>query len=156
MGSEMCIRDRHYEVTISNVGAGIAHIQEVVVKQHGKPLTGYKAFEDAVMTGRMRSWSTVVEKPAAGYLRAGDAVTPISYRLGAGESDLSAYLRGKWGTPMDQVDVSICYCSVLEDCWSVSFLDRKVPKSIKSCGIGDEVKDGFQDFIDERFKARSS
>ena len=145
---------QHYEVTISNVGAGIAHIQKVVAKQHGKPLDNYKAFEESIMTGRMRSWSSLVEVPAAGYLRAGDDVTPVSYRLGAGESDLSAYLRGRWGAPMDNVDVSICYCSVFEDCWTVNFLDRKVPKPTKSCGIGDEVQDDFQDYIDQRFEAR--
>lgn len=146
---------QYYEVRVSNVGAGIAHIQKVVVKQHGKPLGNYKAFEDAVMTGRMRSWASVVEAPVAGYLRAGEEVKPLSYRLGAGESDLPAYLRGQWGTPMDKVDVTVCYCSVLEDCWTVSFLDRKVPKSIESCGIDDEVKDDFQNFIDQRFDARN-
>ena len=146
---------QHYEVKVSNVGAGIAHIQKVVVKQHGKPVENYKAFEEAIMTGRMRSWSTVTETPAAGYLRAGENVIPLGDRLGAGESDLSAYLRGKWGVPMDKVDVSICYCSVLEDCWTVNYLDRKVPKAVSSCGIDDEVQDDFQNFIDQRFEVRN-
>ena len=147
---------KHYEVTLSNVGAGIAHIQKIEATQHGKPLSTYKEFEDSVMTGRMRSWARLVESPAAGYLRAGEDVSPVSYRLGGGESDLSAYLRGKWGKPMDNVDLNVCYCSVLEDCWTISYLDRKSPQAVKNCGIGEQAIDSFQDYIDQRFEARNS
>lgn len=146
---------QYYEATLSNVGAGIAHIQTVTVMQYGKELEGYEQFEEAVMTGRMRSWASLTELPAAGYLRAGEAVSPVSYRLGSAESDLPAYLRGEWGKPMDGVDLQVCYCSVFEDCWTVNYLDRKVPKKTKSCGIGDEVKDSFQRYIDQRFDVRN-
>ena len=147
-------RKQYFEVALSNVGAGIAHIQTVSVSQKGKEITNYNAFEESIMTGRMRSWSTLIEKPSAGYLRAGEAVYPVSYRLGGAEKDLSAYLRGVWGTPLDKVNVHVCYCSVFQDCWTVNYLDRKVPQSVASCGIDDEVKDVFQDFIDQRVEER--
>jgi len=154
--NEKGVTKKFYEVTLSNVGAGIAHIQKVVVLQHGKAVENYPDFESAIMTGRMLSWSTLVEEPAAGYLRAGDAVSPVSYRIGGAEGDLSAYLRGKWGKPMDQVDLEVCYCSVLDDCWTVSYLDRKAPKSVASCGIEERAIDYFQNYIDQRFEARNS
>jgi len=121
---------QHYEVTLSNVGAGIAHIQSVTVLQHGEEIVRYDDFERAIMTGRMRSWSSLTAVSAAGYLRAGEAISPVSYRLGSAESDLPAYLRGEWGIPMDNVDLHVCYCSVFEDCWKMNFLDRKVPIAV--------------------------
>lgn len=147
---------QHFEVTLNNVGAGIAHMQRVMPLQNGEPITDYQAFEDAIMTRRMRSWSTLTEKPAAGFLRAGDKVTPVSFRLGAGERDLSAYLRGEWGTPMDGVDIEICYCSVFGDCWTVKYLDKKLPQPVDNCGIEDAPIDQFQTYIDQRIAARQS
>lgn len=145
---------QHFEITLNNVGAGIAHVQRVTPTQNGEPLADYQAFEDAVMTRRMRGWSNLTEKPAAGYLRVGDAVSPVSYRLGSAERDLSAYLRGEWGTPLDGVDVEVCYCSVFDDCWTVKYLDKKLPVPTESCGIKDAPIDQFQNFIDQRIAAR--
>ena len=145
---------QHFEVTLNNVGAGIAHVQRVTPLQNNKPLAEYKDFELAIMTGRMLSWSSLTEKPAAGFLRAGSSVTPVSYRLGGGERDLSAYLRGEWGKPMDGVDVEVCYCSVFEDCWTVKYLDNKLPQYVNSCGIEDAPIDQFQTYIEQRAKAR--
>ena len=147
---------QYFDIVISNVGAGIAHIQRVSISQKGEKITDYTAFEDSIMTRRMRSWARLTEKSAAGYLRDGESITPVSYRMGAAESDLSAYLRGEWGEPMDQVNVEVCYCSVFDDCWTVNFLDRKVPQTVNSCGINDEVEDVFQNFIDQRSEKRKS
>jgi hypothetical protein len=147
---------RYFEVSLNNVGAGLAHIQSVTPTQNGEPFADYEAFDLAVMTGRMRSWATLTEAPATGYVRPGEALTPVSFRIGGAEGDLTAYLRGQWGKPMDGVDVSVCYCSVLDDCWRVNFLDRKQPKSVRSCRIGETTEDGFQDFIDQRIAARQA
>jgi hypothetical protein len=145
---------RYFEVSLNNVGAGLAHIQSVTPTINGEIVADHDDFDNAIMTPRMRSWATLTELPSTGYVRAGDTVTPVSYRMGGAEGDLNAYLRGQWGTPMDGLDVSVCYCSVLGDCWTVSFLDRKSPEKTRSCGIGETTEDGFQDFIDQRFAAR--
>ena len=146
---------QYFDVVLSNVGAGIAHIQKVSLSQHGEQITHYVDFEDAVMTRRMRSWSELVETSSTGYLRAGESITPVSYKLGrTAESDLSNYLRGNWGVPMDQVDVHVCYCSVFEECWAINFLDRKVPEPVENCGIDDEVSDVFNEFIEQKKKER--
>jgi len=147
---------RYFEVTLNNVGAGLAHIQSVTPTINGEVVTDHDAFDEAIMTGRMRGWATLTERPSTGYVRAGDGVTPVSYRMGGAEGDLNAYLRGTWGTPMDGLDVSVCYCSVLDDCWTVSFLDRKSPERTRSCGIGETTIDVFQDYIDQRMVERQT
>ncbi|MEO9970627.1 MAG: hypothetical protein ABJG15_12575 [Hyphomonadaceae bacterium] len=146
----------YFEVSLNNVGAGLAHIQSVTPRIKGEPATDYEAFDLSIMTGRMRSWATLTDAPATGFVRAGEHVTPLSYRIGGSSGDLQAYLNGQWGTPMEGVDVDVCYCSVFDDCWTVSFLDRKQPKPVRSCGISDQTVDGFQDFIDQRTAARQS
>jgi len=148
------VTKQFFEVNFTNVGAGIAHIQKVSLTQKGKVISTYKEFDEAIMTGRMRLWASLTETTSTGYLRAGESIVPVSYRMGAAESDLPAYLRGEWGEPVDQVNVEACYCSVFEDCWTVNFLDRKVPKPVKSCGVGDEIEDVFQDFIDQKVAKR--
>jgi len=146
----------HFEITLNNVGAGIAHIQRVRPLQKGEVIADYKTFEDAIMTPRLRSWAKVTEKPGAGFLPAGKSETPLSYNMGSPGSELAAYLRGQWGTPMADVDVEVCYCSVFEDCWTVKFLDKKLPKPIKNCGIKDAPIDQFQTYIDQRAAARQA
>jgi len=147
---------QHFEVTLNNVGAGIAHIQSVTPMIKGEPVTEYQVFEDAVMTRRMRSWTTLTESPAAGYLRAGENITPVSYRMGSAEGELSAYLRGEWGIPFQDLDVTVCYCSVFEDCWIVNYVDRKTPKPVDTCGITDAPIDAFQSYTDQRIAARQA
>lgn len=144
----------YFDISLSNEGAGIAHIQNVSILKNGELIESYKAFDESIMTGRMRSWSTLTATSAAGFLRAGETTTPVSYRLGATESDLPAYLRGEWGTPLEGLDMSICYCSVFEDCWNIKFLDRKIPQPVEHCGIEDQVFDSFTQFIDQRFAER--
>jgi len=148
------VMKQHYDVTLNNVGAGIAHIQNVTPTIKGEVVKDYQTFEDAIMTRRMRGWARLSEKPAAGYLRAGDSLTPHSYDMGSAASELNAYLRGQWGAPMDGVDVTVCYCSVFDDCWTVKYLDRKTPKPINNCGIKDEPIDIFQTYTDQRMAAR--
>lgn len=162
------VMKQYFEVTLNNVGAGIAHIQSVTPTRIShiqedkpsnvgtQPIESFEEFEASIMTGRMRSWATLTETPAAGYVRAGESVTPVSYRMGAAESDLSAYLRGEWGMPMEDLDLTVCYCSVFEDCWTINYVDRKTPKPVKSCGIDDVPVDMFQSYIDQRIAKRQA
>ena len=144
----------HFEVTLNNFGTGLANIQSVSVLQNGKPVADYTALENAIMTPRLRGWARLTEKPATGYLRAGNSLTPVSFSMGSPGSELTAYLRGQWGAPMDGVDVAVCYCSVFDDCWTVKFLDKKLPQTVKNCGIKDVPSDMFQTYIDQRAAAR--
>lgn len=139
-----------FAVHLNNVGAGIAHIQKVVPLQNDTPIEDVQTFDLAVMIGRMRANAGLpTTAPAAGFLRAGETVTPRSFRMGAAGSDLGAYLRGEYGTPMDGIDIEVCYCSVFKDCWTVKYLDRKLPMPVNSCGIDDAPLDFFQTYIDQ-------
>ncbi len=139
-----------FVVRLTNVGAGIAHIQNVTPTQNGEPIADIAAFDNAIMNGRMRSnVGFPVTSAAAGFLRAGASVEPRRYRMGAAGSELGAYLRGEYGTPMDGMDLEACYCSVFKDCWTVKYLDRKLPTPVKSCGIEDAPVDYFQTYIDQ-------
>lgn len=143
--------DAMFAVRLNNVGAGIAHIQSVTPLKNGEPVTDVDTFDLAVMNGRMRSNAGYpITAPATGFLRAGETVTPRAYRMGAAGSEVDAYLRGQFGPPMDGIDVEVCYCSVFEDCWTVRYLDRKLPKSVNVCpGFRDSPIDYFQTYIDQ-------
>ncbi|WP_409433181.1 hypothetical protein ACJ3XI_01405 [Litorimonas sp. RW-G-Af-16] len=139
-----------FVVRLNNVGAGIAHIQRVTPLKNGEPVTTLQEFEDTIMNRRMRSnIGYPVVAPAAGFLAAGKSVTPRRYRMGAAGSELGAYLRGEYGVPMDGLDIDVCYCSVFSDCWTVKYLDKKLPKPVDSCGIDDAPEDMFQTYIDQ-------
>lgn len=139
-----------FVVRLNNVGAGLAHIQSVVPTQHDEPIETIQAFDDAIMTRRMRGnvgFPNVTA--AAGYLQAGESLVPRHYRMSAAGSELNAYLRGQFGTPLDGLDVDVCYCSVFEDCWTVSYAKRETPKPVKSCKIANAPIDYFQNYIDQ-------
>ena len=139
-----------FVVRLNNVGAGLAYIQSVIPTQNGEPVETVQAFDDAIMTRRMRSNAGFPSAtPAAGYLRAGESLTPRQYRMGAAGSELGAYLRGQFGTPLDGLDVNVCYCSVFEDCWTVSYAKRETPKPVKTCNIANTPIDYFQNYIDQ-------
>ena len=139
-----------FAVRLNNVGAGIAHIQKVVPLQNDQPIKDVDSFDLAIMNGRMRgNVGYPITDSAAGFLRAGESVTPRSFRMGAAGSELGAYLRGEYGPPLDGLDVEVCYCSVFKDCWTVKYLDRKLPESVKTCGIEDAPVDMFQTYIDQ-------
>ena len=122
----------NFVVRLNNVGAGLANVQSVKPTQHGETVDTIQAFDDAIMNRRMRgNVGYPVTSAATGYLRAGDSVEPRRYRMGAAGSELGAYLRGQYGTPLDGLDIEVCYCSVFEDCWTVKYLDRKAPEPVK-------------------------
>ena len=135
---------------LTNVGAGLAHVQRVVPTQNGEPVETIQAFDAAIMNGRMRNnVGYPIATAATGFLRAGQSVEPRKYRMGAAGSELGAYLRGDYGPPLDGLDLDVCYCSVFNDCWTVSYRDRKLPEPVQSCGIEDVPVDTFQTYIDQ-------
>jgi len=128
----------------------VARSQTKMALENDTPIETIDAFDAAIMNGRMRSnVGFPVTAPAAGFLRAGDSIEPRRYRMGAAGSELGAYLRGDFGTPLDGLDLDVCYCSVFKDCWTVSHANRQLPKPVNSCGIKDTPVDYFQTYIDQ-------
>ena len=143
-----------FAVTLTNSGAGIAHIQTVAAEIDGEVVADYQAFEDAVMNRRMRGWARLTESPAAGFLRAGETRQPVHFAMNAASREVDTYLRGEYGTPLSGMDIRACYCSVFEDCWEVRFRDRRAPQPVARCEPGDALNDVFADYRDQRAAAR--
>lgn len=145
MGYESKTAPYTFEIKIANSGVGIAYIQRVRALINGKPIQDHKVFVDALMNGRMRGNAVLSEGNAAGFLPAGNSITPWSYSWGNsinGRSEINAYLRGQYGAPLDGVDIEICYCSLFEDCWQTTYTNKAKPKPVTSCGI-DDIQDDF-------------
>ncbi len=147
--------EARFVARLTNVGAGLAHVQRVVPLQNGEPVETIREFDDIIMNRRMRNnVGYPITDAATGFLRPGASVTPRAYRMGAAGSELGAYLRGKFGPPLDGLDLEVCYCSVFEDCWTVHHADRAMPTSVDSCGMTDTPIDYFQTYIDQTAAAR--
>ena len=153
MGYQYKVSPSTFEVKLSNMGVGIAYVQRVRALINGKPVQDYITLQDAVMNGRMRSNATLIETAAAGYLPAGESVTPWRYNWGKsinGRGEIEAYLRGQYGAPLDGVTIEVCYCSLFDDCWITSTNDTAKPEPVKSCGIDGVQDDFFADTIAAR------
>ena len=146
-----------FDISLTNDGAGIAHIQRVRAFAKGELADDDEAFTLALMNGRMRGNAVLTNEPGAGFLAPGATRTMWSFSWGKSlnsRSEIEAYLRGQFGTPLEGVDVEVCYCSVFEECWTASYLDRRKPQSIKTCGPDDGSGDIFQTFIEQRSARR--
>jgi len=142
-----------FEVKLSNVGVGIAYVQRVRALINDESIQDYTVLQDAVMNGRMRGNAVLLETNAAGYLPAGESITPWVYNWGKsvnGRSEIEAYLRGQFGAPMDGVAIEICYCSLLDDCWVTNTDNTAKPTSVKSCGKDNAQDDFFARAISAR------
>lgn len=146
-----------FDITLTNEGAGIAHVRRVRALIKGEVVEDDQTFALALMNGRMLSNARLREEPAAGFLPPGESRTPWSFLFGssaANRGEINAYLRGQYGPPLDGVDIEVCYCSVFDDCWESSFLDRSAPRKVRHCGVNGGVDDVFQTFMEARAARR--
>jgi archaellum component FlaF (FlaF/FlaG flagellin family) len=144
------------DITLRNSGAGIAYIQSVRPLLKGEAAPDYEAYVLSMMNGRMWSNAQVKHNSSAGFLRPGASVTPLSFTWTSQNrrGEIEAYLRGQYGTPMDGVELEICYCSVFNDCWTQRHSQRRKPQPVKSCGDSDMQFDGFRLFQEQRAAER--
>ncbi len=146
-----------FEITLRNSGAGIAHIQRATPMLKGEAALDDDTFILALMNGRMRSNAVRKDTYATGFLSPGEKITPLSFNWGGSlnaRGEIQAYERGQFGTPLEGVDVEVCFCSVYNDCWVSSYLNRKKPREVASCGAEDAQLDGFQSFMEQRAARR--
>jgi len=139
-----------FSVKLDNVGVGLADIRSVEAFVNGEP-GNESTFQSAVMSPRMTEWAEVINGEAVNYLRAGDSVVTHSNVIkNPFQARANEYFSGKLGVPLSGADIKVCYCSVFEDCWTVSFVDRKPPEPTKSCGINGAPKDVFEEWRETR------
>jgi hypothetical protein len=151
MGYEYATAPYTFRITLTNSGSGIAYVQNVRPLINGEPVIEHEIFQDALMNGRMFGSAKFEEQAAAGFLSPGNSVTPWSFTWADnGRSEIEAYLRGDYGSPMDGIDLEVCYCSVFDDCWKALASDTGKPESVKRCGRNDQQDDFFQQSIAAR------
>jgi len=139
-----------FSVALNNVGVGLADIRSVKTRIKGKLVTEDE-FISAVMSPNMKAWADTLDGEATGFLRAGESQVLTTYSIrNAFQARAADYFSGKSGVPMDGVDIEVCYCSVMKDCWTVSYLDRKRPQDVNSCKVGDVPEDSFEDYRETR------
>jgi len=112
--------DPNIHLTLANKGVGPAIIRHVIVKVDGHPVTDWaKALEKLVGPGKPR----YSESDMSGrVLAAGESMTvftpwdpegnPITY-------DRSNPLYVQMNKDRERIEVEICYCSTLGDCWTL-------------------------------------
>ena len=151
MGYQYQTAPYSFKITLTNSGPGIAYVQNVQPLINGKPVADYKKLQEATMIGRMLGSAKLKESAAAGYISAGDSVTPWQFEWGKGGlGDINAYLRGAYGAPMKDVDLEACYCSIFNECWTVRLSDHRKPTPVESCGPDDVQDDFFQKAVEMR------
>ncbi|HET6275945.1 MAG TPA: hypothetical protein VFE16_08475 [Candidatus Cybelea sp.] len=134
-----------FEFDVSNPGIGPALIMSSVVSRDGKPLvlpatpTTHPALELAILpemrearTDALASHTHGVTSMSASTIIAGDVVP-------AGAKLTLLRVSGKFITrhivaDIKHVDLTLCYCSLLGDCWTKRLWDPQVaPHRVRSC-----------------------
>jgi len=139
-----------FKVALNNVGVGLADIRAIRALVKGEPVTEDE-FISAVMSPNMKAWSETIDSESTGFLRAGESQVLTTYSIrNAFQARAADYFSGKAGVPMDGVVIEVCYCSVMKQCWTVRYLDRKTPQDVKTCGVGDVPEDAFENYRETR------
>jgi hypothetical protein len=113
-------RNGPIQFTLANKGVGPAIIKNVIVKVDGQPMKnwaevldrilgpGYHPGEESDMSGRVFA----AGESANVFTPFDDAQQPIPF-------DKSNPLWAEWNTDRSRVTAEICYCSTLDECWTV-------------------------------------
>jgi len=104
-------------VRFKNNGIGPAVVRAVTLERAGDAREDMDSVVALLPPGAQRSWTSMIGRIIA----AGESVEPIRFDWPAGAMSLErgAALRSEWS----EWDLSVCYCSVFERCWTVSTLD---------------------------------
>jgi hypothetical protein len=127
-----------FELKMANVGTGPALVRAAEVLVDGQPL---------------RSWTEVIQRLAPGkaefhfvssyidtrVLAAGERIAALSVPGERGAALFAASQAGRSG-PAPRLEVRVCFCSVLDECWRATFGETE---SVRACAkprvpFGDE------------------
>lgn len=113
---------------VSNSGVGPAIIEDVQLLRNGEPSDEFDLVIDMAPRGRDLSWSTMIGR----VLAAGDDVVPIemSWAADGPQQPEMGDIADEWS----RWDVSICYCSVFDQCWQSATLGVGLrPERVRQC-----------------------
>jgi hypothetical protein len=140
------LRTPAFRLTVQNQGVGPARIAEVVMTVKGQPVPNFNTLVDHCCAPGMLQAAKLGKKQYHGVkngevilstlrdrmIRPGEAVDSVDWPV---TPDNSAVIdQVKAGFASDLVNVSVCYCSVFEDCWVRTDQDRK-PIPVNQCPV---------------------
>ena len=133
-------------LTVQNEGVGPARIAEVAMLVNGRPVPDFNTMVDhccapgllqAKVGGQkqlrgMRNGEVVLSSLHDRMIRPGEAVDAFAWPITDANKALVQHVNAAMSS--DAVDVSICYCSVFDDCWVRTDHDRR-PMPVKQCPV---------------------
>jgi hypothetical protein len=135
--------DKYFELDVSNPGIGPALILDAVVTRDGKPVVGPQtpsnepALQIATVSERNAAKaderkSGIHESFLASTILSGDVLS-AGQKLELLRAD-GKFLTRRLVVGIRHIDVTLCYCSLLGDCWTKRLWDPNVkPRSVGGC-----------------------
>ena len=135
-----------FRLTVQNQGVGPARIAEVEMTVHGQPVADFKTLIDhccapgllqTTQRGRkqlsaIRNGDVIQSSLRDRMIRPGEAVDMVEWRENAANQAVIDLLRS--GFASDVVNMSICYCSVFDECWTRTDVGHR-PIALKQCPV---------------------
>jgi hypothetical protein len=135
-----------FRLTVQNQGVGPARIAEVVMTVHGQPVGDFKTLMDhccapgllqsakrgTKQLSAIRNGDVIQSSLRDRMIRPGEAVDVVDWRATPANQSAIDLLRN--GFASDVVNMSICYCSVFNECWTRTDTGRR-PIPVKECPI---------------------
>jgi hypothetical protein len=133
-------------LSIQNEGVGPARIAEVSMTVNGKPVPDFNTLVDqccapgllrakgvdAKQYRSLRNGEVVLSSVRDRMIRPGDAADVFAWPITPQNKPVVDRLQA--GLASDVVNISVCYCSVFDDCWVRTDSDRR-PAAVKQCPI---------------------
>jgi hypothetical protein len=133
-----------FRVTVQNQGVGPARIAEVVMTVKGEPVGNFNTLVDrccapgllqAPRGGTkqyhgMRNGEVILSTLRDRMIRPGEAVDAVDWHMTTANKAMIDQLKNEFAS--DAVNMSVCYCSVFDDCWTRSDGGSR-PVAVKQC-----------------------
>jgi hypothetical protein len=123
------------EVALENEGLGPAIIQSAGLALDGKPLPNWHtAIRMLVAKDRSPKPHLAIEVTTVrSFFGKGDVVRPgATFELISLHTQIGRDFASAADAP--KLALSVCYCSILQQCWIVEQLSREQPHSVRDCG----------------------
>lgn len=139
-------RTHALRLTVDNEGVGPARIAEVVMMVDGRPVPDFNSLVDhccapgllqaashgAKQVRGIRNGEVILSKLRDRMVRPGESVDAFEWPETPANQPIIDRLKSGLLSP--RVNLSICYCSVFDDCWTRSDEDRR-PVAVKQCPV---------------------
>ena len=135
-----------FRLVVQNQGVGPARVAEVVMTVNARPVPDFKTVVDrccapgllqAAALGKMQfqgiqNGDVIQSTLRDRMIRPGEAVDAIEWRVTPQNQSVISHVKS--GFSSDQVNISVCYCSVFDECWIRTDQDRR-PVPVKQCPV---------------------